>query len=47
MDTAIEYLHKAHEIAKKGKDTYQEGLASHRLGCAYEKINDYDTAIQV
>ena len=30
-----------------GGDTYQEGLVSHRLGCAYEKINDYKAAIPV
>lgn len=45
--TKIEYLQKAHLIAKEGRHTYQEGLASHRLGCAYETIQDYDTAIQV
>jgi tetratricopeptide (TPR) repeat protein len=46
VNGSIEYLQKAYTISKKGKDTYQEGLASHRLGCAYEKINEYDTAIQ-
>uniref|UniRef100_A0A1X7TNC5 Tetratricopeptide repeat protein 29 n=1 Tax=Amphimedon queenslandica TaxID=400682 RepID=A0A1X7TNC5_AMPQE len=42
----IEYLQKAHTMSKKAKDTYQEGLASYRLGCAHEKNKDFDTALQ-
>ena len=34
-------------MSKKAKDTYQEGLACYRLGCAHEKNKDYDTALQV
>ena len=34
-------------MSKKAKDTYQEGLASYRLGCAHEKNKDFDTALQV
>lgn len=47
MESTIEYLIKAHELAKESGDTYQEGVSNYRLGCAYEKTEDYKKAIQV
>ena len=47
MADSIEYLIKAHELAKESGDTYQEGVANYRLGCAYEKTEDYSKAILV
>ncbi len=47
MADTISYLIKAHELAKESGDTYQEGVANYRLGCAYEKTSDYTKAIQV
>lgn len=35
------------EYPSQGGNTYQEGLNYHKLGLAYEKLNDYDTALQV
>ena len=34
-------------MAKESGDTYQEGVSCYRLGCANEKIKDYDAAIKV
>ncbi|XP_066286220.1 tetratricopeptide repeat protein 29-like [Branchiostoma lanceolatum] len=42
---AIQYLAKAFEMAKEGGDSYKEGLASYRLGKAYESSADSETAI--
>ncbi|XP_054756026.1 tetratricopeptide repeat protein 29-like [Lytechinus pictus] len=42
---AIDYLTKAHQMAKESKDGQKEGEASYRLGQAYERSGDSETAL--
>lgn len=42
---AIKFLLKAFEMAKESKDGRKEGEASYRLGLAYEKLDDSETAL--
>jgi len=41
---AIDYLKKAYSMAKEGGDRQEEGVASHRLGNAYEAVGDPEVA---
>lgn len=43
---ALQYLTKALEMSKEGGDLYQEGLAYYRLGGAYEKGGEVDSALK-